>query len=223
MEIIALKIPPEIPPLARDILWQKLSTTEKEAVTRLVRPRDSLRQLVATSFLRTVLCSKLQLSNNDLHIQRGAQGKPFIAESYMLHFNLSHAGEYVVCALDPLEIGIDIEEMRARDLDAMSTFFSPAEIMAYSKKSSQEKTEFFYRLWTAKESFIKAVGKGFAIDVSKFTICLNDPVSIITDIDTRPWQFRHYEIAPRYMLAVCALTCHFPKEAHYMDFQTLVV
>ena len=187
-----------------------------------MRPGDSLRKLIATSLLRTSLCTKLQLPNNSLIIQIGEYGKPFIAANYNLHFNLSHSGDYIVCAFNNSEIGIDIEEITERDAEAISAFFSLQEKCAYNNKSPIEKEGFFFDLWTAKESFIKAIGNGFAIDITKFTIHFDTIITAETTIESRHWHFKQYEIDPKYKMTVCSLTSDFPQDIRFIKFNDVV-
>lgn len=91
------------------------------------------------------------------------KGKPFLLGS-SLYFNLSHSGEYVVCALSECEIGVDIQ--RQAETDSMrlaNRFYHPHERELLAAIPTEEgRRDFFYRLWTRKEAYGKMTGEGVA-------------------------------------------------------------
>ncbi len=109
----------------------------------------------------------------------GAQGKPAIVEDApVLTFNVSHSGGRALLAFGPgIGIGVDVEAMREqRDLRELArTSFSPVEFDAFSAVAPTARTRFFYRLWTAKEAYIKGPGGGLSIPLQEFTIDVRDP------------------------------------------------
>jgi 4'-phosphopantetheinyl transferase len=222
MEIAVLKIPSFMPQLLVDRLRPLLSRDEHHHVAQIIDPRNSVRQVVATSFLRTVLCARLQIPNKGLRIRKGTFGKPYIDDHHNLRFNMSHSGAYVVCAVDTAEIGVDIEEIKERETLAISAFFSPRELSVYNGKALSEQVGFFFDLWTAKESFIKAIGHGFAIDLADFTISFGRSITVETTIDPRTWHFRQFEFDPDYKMTVCALHADFPTWVTTVEFAEMV-
>lgn len=217
MEILALKIPDQLTPAEHDQFFQLLPPPDREKVARLLRPQDARRQLVATVFLRTALCRRLNLSNDRLVIRRGPHGKPYLDAAHRLRFNLSHAGEFAVAALAAAEIGIDIEPIAAREMAAVATFFSPQEFADYQRQPPARRPAFFFDLWTAKESFIKATGQGFALDLAQFTIGFEPTITVTTTLDPRTWYFKRYEVDPGYKMTVCALENDFPTTVEWME------
>lgn len=86
-------------------------------------------------------------------------GKPYFSEYPNIFFNISHSGEFIVCAIDQEKIGIDIQKI----ID--SKFLGVADVVC----SINEKEKILYsikpekiltRYWALKESFIKAIGTG---------------------------------------------------------------
>jgi Phosphopantetheinyl transferase len=61
------------------------------------------------------------------------------------------------------QIGVDIEVCRERvNLDALAEkCFSDSELRQWQQLESEDKKVTFYRIWTRKESFVKAVGRGY--------------------------------------------------------------
>ena len=92
-------------------------------------------------------------------IQFNSYGKPYIDQN--IFFNLSHSGQYVICAFFTEEIGIDIEEIKEIEIDDFNKIFTEGERKCL--KNSRNPTNDFFRYWTMKESIIKAEGKGLSI------------------------------------------------------------
>ena len=86
--------------------------------------------------------------------------RPFLDDS--IDFNISHSGEYVVCAINNEgRVGIDIERMRPLDFSEFRNYMTSEEWNMMHE--SPDQLEYFYELWTVKESVIKGEGKGLSI------------------------------------------------------------
>ena len=92
-----------------------------------------------------------------LRLRRAEGGKPYFAD-LPLHFNVSHSGGYVACALsDCDEVGVDIETSNPPDERAKKIaqrFFTKDEILAVEQDPKR-----FPRLWTEKEAKAKFSGE----------------------------------------------------------------
>ncbi len=99
-------------------------------------------------------------------LRYGPYGKPY-APGYPA-FSLSHSGAWCVLATGDgfAEIGVDIEEVDARHIGVAPTVFTPAEL-AWMQADPVER---FFRLWTWKESVMKAAGLGMALEPVSFDV-----------------------------------------------------
>jgi len=130
----------------------------------------------------------------EIALKRAAHGKPFLAGSHCtnLRFNLSHSGDAVLCALARgREIGVDIEATVPSDdlLNIATQFFAPDECAALAARNGGERTALFYQLWTRKEAYLKARGKGLSHPLNSFSVMPNlqaPPDPIIRDLDSGP-------------------------------------
>ena len=68
-------------------------------------------------------------------------------------------------------IGFDLEPVaRAVDLAVADRFFSDQEVAWLGAQEELARAEAFLRLWTLKEAFIKATGKGLTQDLAAFSV-----------------------------------------------------
>ncbi len=109
----------------------------------------------------------------DYNITVTANGKPIFADHREMHFNISHTGPYVVCAIADCPLGVDIDGGRdVRDRVA-ERFFSEAECQWIKADMSKAKERFFV-LWTAKEAYAKLTGEGIALAIGKACFDVKD-------------------------------------------------
>lgn len=146
-----------------------LPTFRKEKVDALRRPEDKCRSLCAWLLLVRALREQ-GISPEDIQIAYGAHGKPALLGNHPLFFNLSHSGQRVLCALSHEEVGCDVEQMRPVNLKLAKRFFSPSEYEALCGLPQEEQQAAFLRLWTRKESFVKAVGTGLSLPLRDFRV-----------------------------------------------------
>ena len=95
-------------------------------------------------------------------------GKPHlyfgVHSSSEIHFSLSHSGDYSVCAVSSHNVGVDIEKI-GDDKERIADRFFAEEEREYIQDAAG-----FYRIWTLKESFMKAVGWGMKLPLDAFSV-----------------------------------------------------
>ena len=147
------------------------------------------------------------LQDKGLHVDKIAlseYGKPYLPQLPDFHFSLSHSGAAALCAVSPKEIGCDIEEPRRCDEKIARRFFHPAEQEWLFSRPADEQAEAFLRLWTCKESFIKAIGLGLSLPLDSFTVIPGERVQLTQTVDGRPWQMRSFRHGDCFV-ALCGL------------------
>lgn len=126
--------------------------------------------------LRELLGRYLDAPPAAVEFRYGPRGKPALASPWDrsdLRFNLSHTGNVVAFAVSRgAEVGIDLERVRPLpDLEGVAErFFAAAEIRALLDLTPEQRLRAFYRIWTRKEAFVKAVGDGLAHSLSDFVV-----------------------------------------------------
>ncbi len=97
----------------------------------------------------------------------GKYGKPYITELQNVHFSITHAGEFWACAVGDGEVGLDLQEDRNRETEAIAKrFFHSSEIRWLASHDREE----FFRIWAMKESYVKYTGKGLREGLDYFSV-----------------------------------------------------
>lgn len=103
-------------------------------------------------------------------------GKPALFGIEGFHFNISHSGGYAVCAAADSGVGVDIQQKRPVSEKIAERFFSAAEQEVLSRVTGKEWEDLFFRLWSAKEAYMKYTGKGIKQGMHTFTADLEGKV-----------------------------------------------
>lgn len=153
--------------------WSLLDKNEQDKASRFVQAMHGRRYVVSHGKLRLILSEYLVMPPEKIGYAEQTFGKPVIVINGLEHevkFNLAHSGDKMLVAVGlDANIGVDIEVWND-SVDAVSVAnlcFAEAERRFLGGLPKSGKDEFFYRLWTRKESFVKAVGVGLGLDVSK--------------------------------------------------------
>ncbi|XP_050227660.1 uncharacterized protein LOC126677197 [Mercurialis annua] len=166
---------------------QVLSPIEKQNVLSLPSDHLQKRALLARTLVRTTLARYQINHHNDpssLKFRRNTYGKPEVEWQMedgwfppSLHFNISHTSSLIACGVTQnSQIGIDVEEklrkIKNNVLAFARRYFSVHEVEFLSAISEPEvQRQEFLKLWTLKEAYVKALGKGFsAAPFKTFTI-----------------------------------------------------
>jgi len=166
-EVVILTIIPELAQNEFDALLPLVSPEKQERIRKFHFFRDAQNCLLGDILVRTVICRTTGLSNKQLEFSMNEYGKPFLMNTHHIHFNISHAGHYIACAVSDEPVGIDIEFIKPVDLKIAERFFSSDET-AYIMADKQIYR--FYEVWTKKESRIKWEGEGLHKPLPSFSV-----------------------------------------------------
>ncbi len=228
MVIYGFKIRNKLNPAQFAALAAHLDTAKRERISRFIREEDRYRALLGGILARVAICNILDISNKAIVLADNGYGKPVLKGYPEFHFNIAHSGEWVVCIADHSNhpAGIDVERIKPADFKIARRFFSRDEYNDLQHKEYQEKLSYFYDLWTLKESYIKAVGKGLSIPLNSFSVritenkCrsqqqhiqiqINDPA--MAGVPEKTFFFRQYHIDRDYKLSACSTNHNFPDQ-----------
>ena len=152
---------------------------------------EKVRAILRRHYDRTGFCTAI--TDDALAVARGEKGKPYFPNVPGLHFSVSHSGKLFACAFASFPVGLDIQEYKNRSdesercMKIARRFFHPDETDALERSTVSA----FYKIWTAKEAYVKMTGQGIDGEFGDFCIF---------DLDCYLWQADH----GNYSVAVCA-------------------
>ncbi len=132
----------------------------REKLERLKQRKDKNLSLGASLMLLYALSFFLG-EEADKEILIAKNGKPYLKAHPNVHFSLSHSGSLALCAVSDKNIGADVQQICDFNEDICKRYFFSAEAEhVLNAKTSEEKKERFFKLWTIKEASVKMTGDG---------------------------------------------------------------
>jgi len=153
-----------------DYLKRFVSSDKRARLERFHFFADAQRSLLGELLARVLICERAGLNNAQLVFGVNPYGKPVLENDRHIHFNVSHSGGYVVCAIDDVPVGVDVEGINKDNTELAKRFFAPDEIDYIVQASTEEQMVRFCRIWTQKESCIKREGMGLSKSLSSFSV-----------------------------------------------------
>ena len=184
-----------------------LDASERARLRAMRRADVRLRFSAGRWLVRHVLARRLGCTEAEVELAIGAHGRPSPAAGG-IDFNLSHAGSFVVLALSTTRVGVDVEVTnRTTDWHAIARrFFSPVEFAAIEACDEAGRRTAFFRAWTRKEAFVKALGTGLATGFARFDVSVGPRPALIgariDGVDASEWSIRDFAPGPGHLGAV---------------------
>lgn len=177
-----------------------LRSMSDSEITRAEKFKRGKEEFIASRWLlRKVLAGYTGVTADTVAFLRSDKGKPYLPHSD-IQFSLSHSGHWALLAVGNANlIGVDIEGVRAtRDLLAIAeSYYHPHEFAQLQTLEGAAQADYFYRLWTLKEAFFKALGTGISAGLEKVHFSLEgDQIAAAIDPtldgDNHTWQFHQW-------------------------------
>ena len=200
--IYVLHLPPCInDPVCRKSAEKLLSAEKRRRLELFTCKPEHDRTLFGDLLVRTVLAKHTGIAPDQLCFDKGQFGKP-VLRSAPFCFNLSHSGDYAVCAVSDAECGADIEQPRPVRRDFAARFFHPDETAFLQTCPADSYPIFLCRLWTLKEAYLKYLGIGLRRTASDFSF-INKTHSFFTHDFAPELFFFHMQLQDQSALSVC--------------------
>ena len=190
-------------------LRESLSPDELNRASRFRFDKHRNQYVLTRGTLRSLLAGYLGIPAEEISFQYSKYDKPCLAQAQDFDFNVSHTeGMAIFGFTRGHRIGVDIEHLRSdfRADEIAERFFSLAEREALRKIPDAQRHEPFFRIWTRKEAYIKALGEGLSHPLHQFDVSLDSTVAAL--LATRPdpseaqrWQLENLAIAPQFVAA----------------------
>lgn len=197
-----------------------LNQDEHSSITRFVKMEDRKRALVSRLLQYALAHEVIGIPYEEISIKRTEEGKPYLECDPVglkfpnFNFNVSHHGDYVAIASEPLcLVGLDIvsyaipqTETIPEFIQNFSSYFSRLEWDKIINVGSHEEILIqFYRYWCLKEAYVKATGNGLACQVDKVEFHHTNWTNISVKIDgvhVKEWRFWLFGLGNRHWVSI---------------------
>lgn len=144
---------------------------------------------------------KIEYITDETPIVRNEHGKPSLAEYPEIKYNLSHANGIAVCLISNTECGVDCEGVRPYRPNVVKRAFSENEKLMIENADENQRDLLFFRLWTLKEAYVKAIGIGISYPLNTVEFSF-DGDRIISSV--KDHTFKQYILKDgKFIVAIC--------------------
>ena len=200
IEVQLVRLSDSVTPPVEAMNW--ISRDRRAKIVRYQRQKDGKRSLIAGLLMRRAAALWLSLQPDQLSFDHNPYGRPYLAKVRHFKFSVSHSGDYVVIAVSRRTVGVDIERIGRCDHTLAERFFSPAEGRFLRSLPDSELERAFTMIWTLKESYTKAEGKGLLIPFSSFGFQLKPVIRLEGGKPGHNYCFESM-VLDQYCLSIC--------------------
>ncbi|MPM34651.1 4'-phosphopantetheinyl transferase Sfp [bioreactor metagenome] len=202
-----------------------ISKEKKSKLQKLKHREDKLRSLIGEILVRYVIGENTIIEVNDIIFETNIYGKPYLRNYSDFHFNISHSGDFVICAIDNKPIGVDIEKVIPLEYEAIANnFFTTREMNYIKRENLRNQLSKFYEIWTIKESYVKAYGQGFNMCFKDFSMDYNEEkyIGVIRENKYDKCNIKVFNLESDYKVAICSFNPIIFKHITYIDVENLI-
>lgn len=194
--------------------FQSLAENERQRAAKFSFEHLRNAFILSRGVLRALLSRYLKVEACRIAFAYGPREKPQLAFPVSpLAFNLAHSGTLAAYAFAvDCALGIDIEKVHPlKDQEGIvRRFFSPEEYREWLLLDASERNLGFFRCWTRKEAYIKALGDGLAVPLDSFRVSLRhgEPAALLSaagdPVAAGKWRLYSLSPAEGYLGALAA-------------------
>lgn len=166
-----------------------LNPSEVERFHR-IKHRDTQKQFFLTRILlRQQLSKTVAQSPSTLKFETSNHGRPSLL-GYNVDFNVSHTKNLIAIAINTTSrVGVDVENnsRNGQYTDIVEHYFHDSECQQIG-----DHTDSFFKIWTLKEAYIKALGLGLQKSLKSFYFDIGNSEKI-TLVDTQHEDFSRFQ------------------------------
>lgn len=178
-------------PLENPKVMENLPEKRKEKINRIRRVSQRKQSLGAGLLLEYVKGQHLDNEN--------------------MYYNLSHSEDYVICAASTKPVGCDLEKIEEAPLKVAERYFCKGEIDYLNSLDPSMCDDEFYRIWTAKESYMKMVGKGLSMGLGSFEVNIGETITLSKDGKRLNCYIKEYNLEGYKISVCCEDNCYTDK------------
>jgi len=169
-------------------------------------PIDQQRSLMGQLIVRQFYADALGLRWQNIEFEYNQHDKPSLKLFKHQYFNISHSGNRVIVAFSDQEVGLDVEKIKGDRRRIADRFFTDSELKDLKSITEDHQQQlYFYQLWTLKESYMKAIGKGISMSLDSFAFTKElGKFKLAYSQHDADWSFYSTYYEDGYFLSLCA-------------------
>lgn len=146
---------------------------------------------VAHEMLFSLVNKLYNVKADDNNLRKNKYGKPYIDNHEYINFSISHCDGMIAVAFGEMPLGVDVEPLREVKPSLAKYMCAENEYKYLTKPNS------FIRLWTLKESYIKAIGMGLSYPLKDISFNLDGatPIGNTDDFNFSQYFFDEFVIS----------------------------
>jgi 4'-phosphopantetheinyl transferase len=156
--------------------------------------------------LRSFLAEKIECQPNEINIEIGIAGRPYIAGLPQWDFNLSHSkNTFLVAVGSNCKVGVDVEHYDDRiDYKRIARrYFHPLEVVQLEERQQADRVNLFLQLWTLKEAFKKASEISLSDALATYAFIVEAGIPRLAHPHDRPWYYQSFRIGHEWAAVAC--------------------
>lgn len=181
-----------------------------------------LESIIGEILIRVIVIKKFNLRNDDIEFYYNCNGKPYLKNFKNFKYNISHSYEIITCVVGEHDIGVDVEYIRNTNLLVAKRFFTKEEYKYIQYFEFSKRIDIFFRIWTLKESFLKAIGTGLKLPLDSFNLIKDNNIIdkiIYKDVN---YYFKEFLWRDIYRVTVCSNSLDLPNYIKEIDCNKLI-
>jgi len=188
-----------------DRAGEVLAGYERDRAASYLLPLDGARFAASRAALRRILAGYVGRAPRNLEFLADRRGRPVLI-GHDLHFSLARSGALALLAISPSPVGADLERIEPRPglADLAAAGFGPGEAACVARGCAGSLLRGFYRHWTAKEAFLKAIGCGLGGFGEAELDCSGTPAIWFRGTPAAGWALSMIEVPAGYAAAIVA-------------------
>lgn len=181
-------------------LLSRASSYSKKSILQKYTYKEKCTSLVDDFLLRELIYKNYRFRYDNDEIITNKFGKPLFKNQKNCYFNFSHNDKYGVLVLGGKTVGVDMEEIENVNMETKSLFISDQDC------SDRVDTKLsLCKLWTAKESYCKAMGCGLNIPLKEINIIgIKNNIEVGHGEKSKNWIVKHLVLPNKTVIAVCS-------------------
>lgn len=137
-----------------------LNASRLEKIKKQKNKEEYDRKLISSALAVSMIKKYFGIPINEQKFAEGEYGKPYLVGFPDVHFNISHSGKYIICAVSDSPVGVDVEEIRQFNSGVTKKVFSKEVQKKIIESESRDRA--FTCEWVRLEGNLKRRGIGLA-------------------------------------------------------------